>query len=162
MASFVFRPHFCIAISPLSPAPITVGKPATWGWGVGGHITVLYCWLRLNVYTTLHNCTVQTCDDTAGEGGSLTTVPAFYSFIRCWNQTHAHFKFLNCVTPAYRPRIQELYNKTFPLGAAGAELTCRASGDPLPAITWRKWSRKYDIMNSYYRHLLNKLLYKLT
>jgi hypothetical protein len=43
----------------------------------------------------------------------------------------------------FRPRVQELYNKTFPVGAAGAELTCRASGDPLPYITWRKWSRKY-------------------
>jgi hypothetical protein len=41
-----------------------------------------------------------------------------------------------------RPRIQELFNKTYPVGRQGAEITCKASGDPMPRIIWRKWSRK--------------------
>ena len=41
-----------------------------------------------------------------------------------------------------RPRVQELINQTFPVGREEARLTCLASGDPLPKIVWRKWSRK--------------------
>ena len=41
-----------------------------------------------------------------------------------------------------RPRVQELFNHTYPVGQEGAALTCLASGDPLPKIVWRKWSRK--------------------
>jgi len=40
-----------------------------------------------------------------------------------------------------RPRVQELINQTYPVGREGAKLTCVASGDPLPKIVWRKWSR---------------------
>jgi len=40
-----------------------------------------------------------------------------------------------------RPRVQELINQTFPVGREEARLTCLASGDPLPKIVWRKWSR---------------------
>lgn len=40
-----------------------------------------------------------------------------------------------------KPRIQDLQNQTFPLGQDKASLTCKASGDPLPKIIWRKWSR---------------------
>ena len=41
-----------------------------------------------------------------------------------------------------RPRVQELFNHTYPVGREAATLTCLASGDPLPKIVWRKWSRK--------------------
>ena len=41
-----------------------------------------------------------------------------------------------------KPHVQELFNKTFPIGMERASLTCKASGDPLPKIIWRKWSRK--------------------
>ena len=40
------------------------------------------------------------------------------------------------------PRVQQLLNQTFPVGREEARLTCLASGDPLPKIVWRKWSRK--------------------
>ena len=40
-----------------------------------------------------------------------------------------------------KPHIQELFNKTFPIGQESASLTCKASGDPLPKIIWRKWSQ---------------------
>jgi len=39
-----------------------------------------------------------------------------------------------------RPKVQQLYNKTFEVGKVGAELTCKGSGDPLPRLIWRKWS----------------------
>lgn len=39
------------------------------------------------------------------------------------------------------PRVQQLLNQTFPVGREEARLTCLASGDPLPKIVWRKWSR---------------------
>jgi len=39
-----------------------------------------------------------------------------------------------------RPKIENLYNATFAVGAFGATLTCSASGQPLPNIIWRKWS----------------------
>ena len=45
-----------------------------------------------------------------------------------------------------KPHIQELFNKTFPIGLEKASLTCKASGDPLPKIIWRKWSRKYVLL----------------
>ena len=41
-----------------------------------------------------------------------------------------------------KPKVQELQNQTFPVGKEKATLTCKASGDPLPKIIWRKWSRK--------------------
>ena len=41
-----------------------------------------------------------------------------------------------------KPKVQELLNKTSHVGAERASLTCKASGDPLPKIIWRKWSRK--------------------
>ena len=41
-----------------------------------------------------------------------------------------------------RPKVQELFNKTFPVGMRDARLTCRASGDPMPDIIWRKWSNR--------------------
>jgi len=40
-----------------------------------------------------------------------------------------------------RPRVQELINQTYPVGREGAKLSCLASGDPLPKIVWKKWSR---------------------
>ena len=40
-----------------------------------------------------------------------------------------------------KPQIEEFSNKTFPAGKSEARLTCRASGDPLPKIIWRKLSR---------------------
>ena len=43
-----------------------------------------------------------------------------------------------------KPKVQELQNQTFPVGEAKATITCKASGDPLPKIIWRKWSSKYD------------------
>ena len=39
-----------------------------------------------------------------------------------------------------KPRVEELYNKTYGIDREGATLTCKASGDPLPKIIWRKWS----------------------
>ena len=41
-----------------------------------------------------------------------------------------------------RPKVQRLENVTSHAGAAGARLTCLASGHPLPRIIWRKWSSK--------------------
>ena len=41
-----------------------------------------------------------------------------------------------------KPKVQELQNQTFPVGKEKGVLTCKASGDPLPKIIWRKWSRK--------------------
>lgn len=41
-----------------------------------------------------------------------------------------------------RPKVQELYNKTFAVGQPEGRLVCKASGDPLPEIVWRKWSQK--------------------
>ena len=41
-----------------------------------------------------------------------------------------------------RPKVQELYNKTLPINHPEGRIVCKASGDPLPDIIWRKWSRK--------------------
>ena len=41
-----------------------------------------------------------------------------------------------------KPKVQELENKTSSVGSDRVSLTCKASGDPLPKIIWRKWSRK--------------------
>ena len=41
-----------------------------------------------------------------------------------------------------KPRVQRLQNQTYNMGTEGAKLTCLASGDPLPKIIWRKWSKK--------------------
>ena len=41
-----------------------------------------------------------------------------------------------------RPKVQELYNKTLAVGLAEGKIVCKASGDPLPQIIWRKWSQK--------------------
>ncbi len=38
--------------------------------------------------------------------------------------------------------MQELYNKTMAVGQAEGRLVCKASGDPLPEVIWRKWSQK--------------------
>jgi len=40
-----------------------------------------------------------------------------------------------------RPKVQELFNKTFPINHPEGRIVCKASGDPLPDIIWRKWSR---------------------
>jgi len=40
-----------------------------------------------------------------------------------------------------KPRVQRLQNQTFPINKKNAKLTCQASGDPLPKIVWRKWSK---------------------
>ena len=41
-----------------------------------------------------------------------------------------------------KPKVQELENVTSSVGAEMTRLSCSASGDPLPNIIWRKWSRK--------------------
>ena len=41
-----------------------------------------------------------------------------------------------------RPKVQELFNKTFVVDQALGIIACKASGDPLPEIIWRRWSRK--------------------
>lgn len=41
-----------------------------------------------------------------------------------------------------KPKVQELENVTTSVGTELVRLTCKASGDPLPKIIWRKWSRK--------------------
>ena len=41
-----------------------------------------------------------------------------------------------------KPHVQELYNHTYPVDKERATITCKASGDPLPKLIWRKWSRK--------------------
>jgi len=41
-----------------------------------------------------------------------------------------------------RPKVQELFNKTFVTGQPTGTIVCKASGDPLPKIIWRRWSRK--------------------
>ena len=41
-----------------------------------------------------------------------------------------------------RPKVQELFNKTFVAGQSQGTIVCKASGDPLPEIVWRRWSRK--------------------
>ena len=41
-----------------------------------------------------------------------------------------------------KPRVQELYNKTFAVNKADGKIVCKASGDPVPEIVWRKWSKK--------------------
>jgi len=46
-----------------------------------------------------------------------------------------------------KPRVQELYNHTYPVGKENAKLTCKASGDPLPKIVWRKWSKNEPFYN---------------
>jgi len=43
-----------------------------------------------------------------------------------------------------KPRVQELYNKTFPVNKPEGKIVCKASGDPVPDIIWRKWSKKYE------------------
>jgi len=40
-----------------------------------------------------------------------------------------------------RPKVQELFNKTYPINHPEGRIVCKASGDPLPDIIWRKWSR---------------------
>ena len=40
-----------------------------------------------------------------------------------------------------KPKVEELENGTYPTGGK-ARLTCKASGDPLPNISWRKISNK--------------------
>ena len=40
-----------------------------------------------------------------------------------------------------KPMVEELEKKTYAKGAK-ANLTCIASGDPLPSISWRKSSQK--------------------
>ncbi|XP_059086244.1 fasciclin-2-like isoform X2 [Tigriopus californicus] len=40
-----------------------------------------------------------------------------------------------------KPKIQELYNKTLSVGTNRGSIICKASGDPLPEIIWRKWSQ---------------------
>jgi len=39
-----------------------------------------------------------------------------------------------------RPKVQEFENQTASFGEDNAILKCKASGDPLPKILWRKWS----------------------
>ena len=41
-----------------------------------------------------------------------------------------------------KPKVQQLENVTTSVGRERTSLTCLASGDPLPKIIWRKWSRK--------------------
>lgn len=41
-----------------------------------------------------------------------------------------------------KPKVQELYNKTMAVGTPEGRLVCKASGDPMPEIIWRKWSQK--------------------
>lgn len=41
-----------------------------------------------------------------------------------------------------KPKVQELFNKTMAVGQAEGRLVCKASGDPMPEIIWRKWSSK--------------------
>ena len=41
-----------------------------------------------------------------------------------------------------RPKVQEFHNKTLLINHPEGRLVCKASGDPLPDIIWRKWSRK--------------------
>ena len=43
-----------------------------------------------------------------------------------------------------KPKVQELENVTSSVGAEMTRLSCSASGDPLPNIIWRKWSRKWE------------------
>lgn len=45
-----------------------------------------------------------------------------------------------------RPKVQELYNKTLPINHPEGRLVCKASGDPLPDIIWRKWSRNEPLV----------------
>ena len=40
-----------------------------------------------------------------------------------------------------KPKVQQLENVTSWVGQEVTGLTCLASGDPLPKIIWRKWSR---------------------
>ena len=41
-----------------------------------------------------------------------------------------------------KPKVQELFNKTMAVGQAEGRIVCKASGDPMPEVIWRKWSRK--------------------
>ena len=41
-----------------------------------------------------------------------------------------------------RPKVQELFNKTMAVGQSEGRIICKASGDPMPEIIWRKWSQK--------------------
>ena len=41
-----------------------------------------------------------------------------------------------------KPKVQQLENATSWVGKEVTSLICQASGDPLPKIIWRKWSRK--------------------
>ncbi|XP_071742789.1 fasciclin-2 isoform X4 [Lepeophtheirus salmonis] len=45
--------------------------------------------------------------------------------------------FLNVII---KPKVQELYNKTFVASDPEGKIVCKASGDPMPDIFWRKWS----------------------
>ena len=51
-----------------------------------------------------------------------------------------------------KPHVQELYNKTIGIGAENVTLTCKASGDPLPKIVWRKWSRNEEYVEGTQRY----------
>ena len=41
-----------------------------------------------------------------------------------------------------KPKVQMLENVTTSVGESRTSITCQASGEPLPRIIWRKWSRK--------------------
>ena len=41
-----------------------------------------------------------------------------------------------------RPKVETLENKTWPVNTSEARLTCKATGDPLPKVVWRKLSRE--------------------
>ena len=47
-----------------------------------------------------------------------------------------------------KPRVEGLENVTVAAGPATVSLTCTASGDPLPRITWRKWSNRSTLLES--------------
>ncbi len=41
-----------------------------------------------------------------------------------------------------KPRVRDLANKTFVENQTNAKIACKASGDPLPEIIWRKMSKE--------------------
>lgn len=57
-----------------------------------------------------------------------------------------------------KPRVEGLENVTVAVGAATISLTCTASGDPLPRITWRKWSNRSTLLESSFINLILPLV----
>ena len=77
--------------------------------------------------------------------GTLTTqrlVKEDAGIFTCMAENNAgHIESSVALVVILKPIVEELENATYPTGGK-AKLTCKASGDPLPNISWKKFSNK--------------------